>query len=65
MEHDDLSPLYLSKLQSIRCGIGEGWYAVDDRGNPRRGPFLTRETCLSEIVRSEDMKGIGLAGIRS
>jgi hypothetical protein len=63
-EMDDFAPLYLSSLQSIRCGIGEGWYVIDGYGTPRSGPFLSRESCMTDI-RSGDMKGIVLAGIRS
>jgi hypothetical protein len=65
MQNDDLTPLYLSRLQALRCGIGEGWYAVDGRGSPRSGPFLTREKCVSDIVRLDDRKGTGFAGIRA
>jgi hypothetical protein len=65
MERNDLTPVYLSNLQAIRCGIGEGWYAVDGRGSPRSGPFPTRESCASDIVRLDDTKGTGFAGIRT
>jgi hypothetical protein len=48
----DQTPLYLSKLQAIRRGVKEGWYAVDDKGSVRSGPFATREACIDHAAPS-------------
>jgi hypothetical protein len=42
----DRATQYLSELQSIRCGVRQGWYAVDQDGNLASGPFATRASCL-------------------
>jgi hypothetical protein len=37
----DQAPIYLTKLQSLRRGIEQGWYVVDGDGNLCVGPFPT------------------------
>jgi hypothetical protein len=43
---NDRTPVYLTKLQSLRRGIKHGWYIIDEDGNPCLGPFPTREACV-------------------
>ena len=45
------TPIYYTKLQSIRRGIQQGWYVVDNDGNPCIGPFPTREDCIGQAAR--------------
>jgi hypothetical protein len=47
---NDHTALFLSKLQSMRRGIQEGWYAVDKDGNLCFGPFVTREACVNNTT---------------
>jgi hypothetical protein len=47
----DQAPIYLTKLQSLRRGIEQGWYVVDGDGNLCVGPFPTREACVQQTAR--------------
>jgi hypothetical protein len=47
---DSQTQVYLTKLQSTRYGIKQGWYTVDPDGNPRFGPFATREACIDHAT---------------
>jgi hypothetical protein len=49
----DQAPIYLTKLESLRRGIEQGWYVVDTDGNPCIGPFPTREACIDQPGHAE------------
>ncbi len=40
-------PLYINEDRSELRGIKSGWYAMDDAGKLKSGPFSTHEECLS------------------
>jgi hypothetical protein len=47
---NDERAIYLTRLQSIRRGVREGWYAVDTDGELQSGPFATREALVARDV---------------
>jgi hypothetical protein len=50
----DHTPLYLGEGQSLRCGVRQGWYAVDQHGNLQSGPYPTRENCDENLVPPQE-----------
>lgn len=43
------TPHYIGESQADIRGIKNGWYAMSRTGKLSRGPFATRESCLSAI----------------
>lgn len=40
---------FINENRSDMRGVKPGWYAIDDHGKLSRGPFSSREECLSSI----------------
>jgi hypothetical protein len=45
-----LSPRHVKTEESLRLGVGEGWYSTKVSGTFVTGPHVTREDCLSRIA---------------
>lgn len=44
-------PNYINEDRSEMRGIKPGWYAVDDAGKIKSGPFSSHEECLSRSTQ--------------
>jgi hypothetical protein len=49
--HNDRSPLNINEDRSEMRGIKPGWYAMDDAGKLKSGPFSSHEEYLSRITQ--------------
>jgi hypothetical protein len=45
-----LSPRHVKIEESLRLGVGEGWYSTKVSGTFVTGPHVTREDCLTKIA---------------
>jgi hypothetical protein len=45
-----LSPRHVKTEESLRLGVGEGWYSTKVSGTFVTGPHTTQEDCLSKIA---------------
>ncbi len=58
MDRDDLSPMYFddARCRDLRDDgryLSPGWYAVDDGGRDRLGPFPSSDLCTKAIERQQ------------
>ena len=44
-------PHYINEDRSEMRGIKPGWYAMDDAGKLKSGPFSSHEECLSRSTQ--------------
>jgi hypothetical protein len=44
-------PNYINEDRSEMRGIKPGWYAMDDAGKIKSGPFSSHEECLSRSTQ--------------
>ncbi|WP_315835604.1 hypothetical protein [Bradyrhizobium prioriisuperbiae] len=47
---DILSPRQVKTEESLRLGVGAGWYSTKVSGTFVTGPHATHEECLSKIA---------------
>ena len=46
-------PHYINEDRSEMRGIKPGWYAMDDAGKLKSGPFSSHEECLSRSTQQK------------
>jgi hypothetical protein len=50
-------PHYINEDRSEMRGIKPGWYATDEAGKPKSGPFSSHEECLSRSTQPTHESG--------
>jgi hypothetical protein len=46
----NLIPCHINDVESDRRAVKNGWYAINDTGKLRSGPFSSRPACLEDIA---------------
>jgi hypothetical protein len=55
----NLTPRLINDVESDRRAVKNGWYAINETGKLRSGPFSNRPACL-EYIRSKNAEIAGL-----
>ena len=55
----NLIPRLINDVESDRRAVKNGWYAINETGKLRSGPFSNRPACL-EYIRSKNAEIAGL-----